>query len=148
MGKISKYFSLEEMLESQTAVRKNILEQFDPSDAVVENLKKLTNKILDHIREKLGSPIVVSSGYRCKRLNKSIGGAIDSQHTEGKAADIKSVVLSPQSLFDFILELDLPFDQIIQEFDSWVHISFDEKRNRRQILKAIKKNGKTQYIKI
>ncbi len=148
MVKISKYFSLEEMLESQTAIRKNILEQFEPSDAVVENLKKLTNKILDPIREKLESPIVVSSGYRCKRLNKAIGGAIDSQHPEGKAADIKSVKLNTQELFDFILTLNLPFDQIIQEFDSWVHISFDEKRNRRQVLKAIKKNGKTQYIKI
>lgn len=144
--RLSANFTLDEMLVSQTATRLNITEQFNPSDVVVQNLKKLVTNILQPLREKSGLPIIVTSGYRCKRVNKKIGGAINSQHTEGKAADIKVLNMHPETLYQLIQDIGLPYDQLIQEFDQWVHVSFDDKITRRQCLRAIKKHGKTQYI--
>lgn len=144
--RLSSNFTVDELLASQTATRHNIEEQFAPSAAVVENLRKLTNNILQPLRDKLGLPVIITSGYRCKRLNRKIGGAINSQHTEGKAADIRVPNMTTQTLYELIHDLGLPYDQLIQEFDSWVHVSYDDKRHRRQRLRAIKKNGKTQYI--
>jgi hypothetical protein len=144
---LSQNFTLQELVESPTATRQNIKEQFTPSDAVVSNLKKLSINVLEPIHEKLGE-VRVSSGYRCKRLNKLIGGAINSQHVEGKAVDFTIKGLTVQQLFDQIISLNIVFDQIILEFDRWIHISYSSK-NRIEKLKAIKNSsGKTQYIKV
>lgn len=126
------------MLESQTARRKNIQEQFTPSENVKENLRKLCTHILQPLRDKLGKPIRISSGYRCKRLNKAIGGAINSQHTEGKAVDLQGIGIANKELFDFIKD-NLIFDQLIFEYGTkeepaWVHVSYDDKRMRKQVL--------------
>lgn len=134
--KISENFTLDELLRSDTANRLKVVEQYTPSQAVIENLRKLSVNILQPIRNALGKSIRVTSGYRCKRLNGLIGGARNSQHTEGKAADIEVDGMTNQELMKFIIDLDLPFDQIINEYEpnGWIHISFDEKRNRKQIL--------------
>lgn len=135
---LSKNFTLDEMLESQTARRKVIQEQFTPSENVKENLRKLCVNVLQPLRDKLGKPIHVSSGYRCKRLNKAIGGAVTSQHTEGKAADLQGIGITNKELFDFIKD-NLIFDQLIFEYGTkeepaWVHVSYDDKRMRKQVL--------------
>ena len=134
--KLSENFTLNEMLRSDTANRLKVVEQYTPSQAVIENLRKLAVNILQPIRDKLGKSIRVTSGFRCKRLNGLIGGARNSQHTEGKAADIEVDGMTNQELMKFIIDLDLPFDQLINEYEpnGWIHISFDEKRNRKQIL--------------
>lgn len=134
--KLSENFTLDELLRSDTANRLKVVEQYTPSQAVIENLRKLSVNILQPIRNALGKSIRVTSGYRCKRLNGLIGGARNSQHTEGKAADIEVDGMTNQELMKFIIDLDLPFDQIINEYEpnGWIHISFDEKRNRKQIL--------------
>jgi len=113
-----------------------IVEQYTPSQAVIENLRKLAVNILQPLRNHLKKPIRVTSGFRCRRLNSMIGGARKSQHIEGKAADIEVDGMTNQELMKIIIDLKLPFDQLINEFepDGWIHISFDDKRNRKQIL--------------
>jgi zinc D-Ala-D-Ala carboxypeptidase len=136
--KLSENFTLEELLESQTARRKVIQEQFAPSENVKENLRKLCINVLQPLRDGIGKPIHVTSGYRCKRLNKAIGGAVTSQHTEGKAADLQAIGYTNKELFDYIKD-NLKFDQLLWEFGTkeepaWVHVSFDDKRMRNQVL--------------
>lgn len=142
-----KYFTIKELTKSATAQRKGI--KNDPSIQEVANLTALIEKVLDPLREAYGKPIIVTSGYRCEKLNKAVGGAASSQHVKGQAADIRSVQDTPEEnkkLFDLIVQLKLPFDQLINEYGyDWVHVSYGP-RHRRQKLKAVKKNGKTSYI--
>lgn len=136
---LSKNFSLREMLVSETAVRFNFTEQFEPPVAVIHNLEQLCLKILQPLRDSLQYPIHVNSGYRCQRTNSSIGGSSKSQHLTGHAADIEDFKNGNEYLLRKIIELKLPFDQIINEFGyRWVHVSYDPKRNRRQVLEAVK----------
>jgi uncharacterized protein YcbK (DUF882 family) len=142
-----KYFTIRELTKSATAERKGI--NNDPSIQVVKNLTALIEKVLDPLREAYGKPIIVTSGYRCERLNRAVGGAASSQHVKGEAADIRSVQDTPEEnkkLFDLIVKMKLPFDQLINEYGyDWVHVSFGA-RHRRQKLKAVRKNGKTVYV--
>ena len=144
-----KYFTIKELTKSATAQRKGI--KNDPSIQVCKSLTALIEKVLDPLREAYGKPIIVTSGYRCEKLNKAVGGAASSQHVKGEAADIRSVQDTPEEnkkLFDLIVKLGLPFDQLINEYNyDWVHVSFGA-RHRRQKLKAVKKNGRTQYLYI
>ena len=131
-----RWFALKEFVKSNTAARLGI--DNNPSEDVKKNIELLVEKILDPLRESFGKPIIVTSGYRCKELNKAVGGAAKSQHMSGEAADIRSVEDSKRAnkeLFNLIIELGLPFDQLINEHDyDWVHVSYG-KRNRRMILK-------------
>lgn len=132
---MGKYFTIEELSKSSTAEKMNI--DNTPPDKIVKNLNNLIDYILDPLREKYGKPIIVSSGYRCKKLNSAIGGAKNSQHCLGFAADIKTVAdtrLENKKLFDLIQSLKLPFDQLINEHNfDWIHVSYSD-RHRRQIL--------------
>lgn len=135
------------MTKSATAQRKGI--KNDPSIQVCKALTALIEKVLDPLREAYGKPIIVTSGYRCEKLNKAVGGAASSQHVKGEAADIRSVQDTPEEnkkLFDLIVKLGLPFDQLINEYGyDWVHVSYGP-RHRRQKLRAVRKNGRTQYL--
>lgn len=143
---LSAHFSLHEMLTSQTAIRFRYDEQFEPSPQIVENLRQLSQQVLEPLRTAINVPVRVSSGYRCLRVNTKIGGSKTSQHMLGQAADIQVLSLSTEELFQWIRQQNVPFDQLIQEFDSWVHVSFSPDP-RRQILRAIKlSNGQTKYL--
>lgn len=142
-----KHFTFQELTKSATAKRKGI--DNSPSLQVRANLAALVENVLDPLREAYGKPIVVTSGYRCEKLNRAVGGAASSQHVKGQAADIRSVQDTPEEnkkLYDLIVKLGLPFDQIINEYNyDWVHVSYGP-RHRRQKLKAVKRNGKTSYV--
>ena len=144
-----KYFTIREMKKSDRATKAGIVNE--PSIQEVKNLTALIEKVLDPLREAYGKPIIVTSGYRCEKLNKLVGGSASSQHKKGEAADIKTIEDTPEEnkkLFDLIVKLGLPFDQLINEYNyDWVHVSFGS-RHRRQKLKAVRKNGRTQYIYI
>lgn len=134
---LTENFTLDEMLKSQTAIRKGIAEQFNPPAHVVQALEKLCVNILEPLRAECG-PIKVNSGYRSPKTNAAVGGAKTSQHLHGEAADIEGVNVSNATLFRKIQEMGLPFDQLIWEYGtqtepSWVHVSFGP-RNRRQVL--------------
>ena len=144
---ISEHFTLEELIASPTATRKNISEQFKPSDAIIQNLKKLCVNSLEDIRDLFNSPITITSGFRCNRLNREIGSVSKSQHTEGKAADFRINGYNIEEIYLRIKNSRIDYDQLIQEFDSWVHISYNGDKNRKQCFRAVKnKSGKTQYL--
>ena len=131
-----KYFTMTELTSSATAKRKGI--DNTPDAKAKAALSALVANVLDPLREKYGKPIVVSSGYRCPKLNKAVGGVARSQHTKGEAADIRCVSDSRaenKRLFDLIVASGLPFDQLIDEYGyDWVHVSYKDGANRRQIL--------------
>lgn len=131
-----KYFTMNELTHSATAIRKGI--DNTPDNTAKANLTALVANILDPLREAYGKPIVVSSGYRCAKLNRVVGGVARSQHISGQAADIQSVSKSKadhKKLFELAQRLRLPYDQLIDEYDyKWVHISFSTRGNRRQVL--------------
>jgi len=131
-----KYFSMKELTSSATAKRKGIDNTPDAKSRAA--LSALVANVLDPLRQKYGKPIVVTSGYRSVKLNRAVGGASKSQHTKGQAADIRSSKDSRtenKKIFDLILELKLPYDQLIDEYNyDWIHISYNEGANRRQVL--------------
>ena len=134
--KMSKYFTLEELARSAVAKRCGI-DNTPPAD-IAEKLAALIGKVLDPVRHKWGSPITVNSGYRCPALNShpEVGGAKNSQHTKGEAADITAGSRElNQRLFRLIMSGGFEFDQLIDEKDFlWIHISYAEGRNRKQVL--------------
>ena len=148
---ISKHLSLAEVSRSETAKRKGI--NNTPSGEHLENFKKLAENIFEPIREYFGVPIHISSGYRSKELNAAVGGSASSQHCQGEAIDIDmdSTSITNAEIFNYIKD-NLDFDQMIWEFGNdsnpdWVHVSYESTgKQRKQILKAIKANGKTSYV--
>jgi zinc D-Ala-D-Ala carboxypeptidase len=134
---LSEHFSLHELLASQTATRKGITEQFDPSEQVIENLQYLCINLLEKLRAlNNNQPLFISSGYRCPRLNRAVGGVKKSQHLLGRAADIDFGTKAKNAeFFNRIKDSDLVFDQLLNEYDfAWVHISLKKEENRKQVL--------------
>lgn len=132
-----KYFTLSELIKSNTAIKNKI--DNTPDETQKQNLIALVENILDPLREAYGKPIIVTSGFRCTKLNKLVGGVSTSQHQTGEAADIRTkedTVAANKELFQLIQKLDLPFDQLINEHNfDWVHVSYSD-RNRKQVLKV------------
>ena len=130
-----KYFTLNELIKSDSAKRSKI--NNTPTKQEEKNLIALINNVLDPLREAYGKPIIVTSGYRCERLNKLVNGSKTSQHLYGFAADIRTVedtIEENKKLFDLVQKLNLPYDQLIDEYNyDWVHVSYSP-RNRKQIL--------------
>jgi zinc D-Ala-D-Ala carboxypeptidase len=139
-------FSLQELL--LTEHRGFDEDQYNPPAEIIENLRALCTNILQPLRDALGTPVTVKSGYRCPGVNAAVKGSKNSQHMTGQAADIVDHTNGNEFLFKKIKELNLPFDQIIDEFGfRWVHVSYDPVRNRRAILQAIKDaRGNTVYV--
>jgi hypothetical protein len=137
------HFTLEEFLVSQTAVQKGI--DNSPSDEHLANLQALVTHVLDPLRKLLGRPIIINSGYRSPSLNWAVGGVPDSQHALGMAADFRVSGMSVDEVVEATRKSGLPFDQLIHEFGSWTHISYDPRKHRRQVLRATKVNGRTHY---
>lgn len=132
---MGKYFSINELCQSSTAKAKGI--DNTPNALQITNLENLITNILDPLREAYGKPIYVNSGFRCELLNKAVGGAKNSEHLSGSAADIDvNSVEGNKELFELIQKLNLPFRQLIDEKNmSWVHVSYNPTDIKRQILK-------------
>lgn len=146
MTKLTDNFTLRELTRSITATNRGI--DNTPTAMAIASLRALAVKILQPARNFLGFPITVTSGYRCPKLNKVLGGAKHSQHKYGEAADLDCD--DNALLFNYILN-NCDFDQLIWEFGNdeqpdWVHVSHALGENRGEVLKAIKRNGKTVYI--
>lgn len=129
-----KYFTLKEMISSNTAKEKNI--DNAPTWSVVLNLLELVQNVLDPIREAYKKPITVNSGYRCLSLNRQVGSKDNSQHVLGQAADITvGSKEANKQLFEFIQSNIDAWDQLIDECDyQWIHISYNKDNNRKQVL--------------
>lgn len=142
-----RYFTLNELTKSATASRNGI--RNEPSLEETRCLNALVDNCLDPLRSLFGSAIRVTSAFRCKALNKAVGGSSTSQHLKGMAADIQAVNGANGRLFN-LARMTLEFDQLIWEKGddknpSWIHVSYDpyKTKQRRQVLRT--KNGKNYY---
>ena len=124
-----------------------------PNERELRAMKLLAETIFEPLRKWYGKPIQVTSFFRSAKINKAIGGVqrgnTVSQHSRGEAVDIDTTS-DNRKLFDYIKD-NLPFDQLIWEngddnVPGWVHVSYSEVRNRKQVLRAVRKNGKTVYL--
>jgi zinc D-Ala-D-Ala carboxypeptidase len=150
MERISKYVTYAEVTKSNQATALKLANI--PNAEQLNNLRLVCSKIFDPLREHFGKPIGISSGFRSVELNAKIGGSKSSQHCQGKALDIDGDIfggISNKLIFEYIRK-SCTFDQLIWEFGTenhpdWVHVSYNEGNNRRQVLRAVKIGGKTVY---
>lgn len=147
--KLSPHFTFEEATYSETAIRNNISNNHVSTD--IMRAMQISAANLEVLRKEIG-PIQITSWYRCPELNKMVGGAKNSVHMTGWAIDCKSSKIPVYDLCVFASEVLENYDQIIHEFGSWMHISFDPK-NRKETLtifsKGIYKEGiltKQEYL--
>ena len=141
-----RYFTISELIKSDTAIARKIWNGANREQE--DNLIALVAAVLDPLRTAYGKPIHISSGYRCPTLNKAIGGVVNSQHMKGEAADLDlGSTTENRKLAKFIVDLKLPFDQLIDEANyAWVHVSHKKNGgNRGQILRM--RGGKYTVIK-
>lgn len=124
-----------------------------PNERELKAMKLLAEKVFEPLRKWYGKPIQVTSFFRSAKINKAIGGVqrgnTVSQHARGEAVDIDTTS-DNRKLFDYIKD-NLPFDQLIWEngddnTPAWVHVSYSETHNRKQVLRAVRKNDKTIYL--
>lgn len=143
--KLSKNFTKEEFEHSETANKNKIINRMSVQET--KNAIILCNKLLEPIREHFNKPLIISSGFRSKALNKLTGGSPTSQHLFGQAVDFNIHGIATREAFQEIIKLNFTFDQIINEFNSWIHISYAE-NPRKQIFEALKIGGKTIYKEV
>lgn len=156
---LTEHFTLEEFTTSSTAKARGI-DNSVSSQRVVDNLRNLCEQVLEPLRSYANQPITISSGYRCKALNKVVGGARNSQHMTGEAADIHIPLYdfkdsTGSRLTDIQLARDwmqwltdnTDFDQLILETVNrrifWIHVSCkrDRSLNRHQVIRFMQKQG-------
>ena len=136
---LSDHFTLEQLTRSQTATRLKLAN--NPNLEEIANLKWLCEKILEPLHKlfatkKLGN-IQITSGFRSLPVNKAIGSSDSSQHTKGQACDFVINGITIDQAYDIIRATELPYDQLINEFGQWIHISYDrgKTKQRRQAFK-------------
>lgn len=141
-----KHFCMRELVRSATADKLGI--DNTPDEDIMRRLEMLVDNTLDPLREVYGRPINVNSGYRCPELNKTVGGALNSGHMRGVAADITTgTKQGNKRLWDIIVKRNIPFTKMINEQGlSWIHISYEEGNVKREKLKGVKDaKGKWRY---
>lgn len=138
-------FTLHELTRSDWAIRNDVPNT--PTVEVTDNLHKLCLLVLEPLRTAVGRPIIVSSGYRSPTVNKAVGGAANSAHLTGRAADINAVGMNASALARFIRRSGITVDKCIDEFGSWVHVQIASGTNfpRNEFLIAKRVNGRTVY---
>ena len=110
--------------------------QFDntPNEKELANLQKLA-EFLEQVKTLLdGKPIMINSAFRSKAVNDSVGSKDTSQHRLGYAADFKVPGMTPDQVVRALVASDLPFDQVIREFDAWTHISISPSPRRQALI--------------
>ena len=147
--KLSPNFSLAEMVKSDTALRLDM--DNTPGDEEIKNMTALAENVLQKVRDHYGKGVKVNSGVRHPDVNAKVGGSKTSDHCKGMAADIEIPGVANADLAEWIVE-NCEFRQVILEFytpgvpdSGWVHVSYNPDDNKKQVLTAMKENGKTVY---
>ena len=145
---LSRNFSLQELIKSDTAIRKGI--DNNPNSDQIEKLKALCENILQPVRDHFGR-VKVTSGYRSVELCMAIGSSANSQHAKAEAADFECLGVDNAELSDWIKN-NLDYDQLILEYytpgepnSAWIHCSYIPEGRRAAFLHAYKSEGKTKY---
>jgi hypothetical protein len=141
--KLTEHFSLEELTHTDHREYDNT-----PNDAELENLKRLA-EFLEEVKQTLGGrPIMVNSAFRSKQVNDAVGSSDRSQHRIGCAVDIRVPELTPDQVVRAVIASNLPYDQVIREFDRWTHLSIPntpDAKPRKQAL-IIDKQGTRPFV--
>ena len=124
---LSTNFTLDELIASQTAARKGL--DNTPNATEVANLVRVA-ALLEEVRALLNKPILINSGFRSKAVNDAVGSRDTSQHRIGCAADIRVPGMTPREVVEACIKANIGYDQIIEEFGSWVHISVPDSPSR------------------
>lgn len=145
---------LDEFTHSDTAIRHGISIAIEPGSQHFENCKRLAKNILQPARDHFDKPVIISSGYRPKELNRLIRGSQTSAHKDALAVDWNVLGVQPVDVCEWLLtQPGISFDQLILEYNRWVHtgIKIDPSQHREQVLTAqhvLQPTGKpkTQYV--
>ena len=140
---LSPHFSLREMTFSEAAARMG--REVEPTAEQMANAQHLCNALLEPIRQQLNRPMTILSGIRPQWLNDAVGGAPNSKHVLGLAADVVVQGMSPDNFCRWIKLRGFVVDQVICEFGRWTHIGLSTTAPRNQYLIATKVNGATKY---
>ena len=125
-------FTISELIKSDTADKNNI--NNTPDINSLDNMLELIFYVLQPLREKLGKPMIITSGFRSKKVNELVGGVGNSLHLYGQAADFVVSGMTPAQVVEFVKNSGIEFDQLICEYNQWTHISYNKGKNRKQIL--------------
>ncbi|EMM94876.1 peptidase M15 [Leptospira interrogans serovar Zanoni str. LT2156] len=144
---LSKNFTLSELTVTQTGLPN------DPDERQIVNLKRLCETILEPLREAIGKPIGINSGFRSPAVNRKIKGSVTSQHMAGEAADICVPGMKTLDVVKTIVSLNLPYHQLINEGMAgvtWVHVSVAPQgiKPKKEILNAFGAPGRMKYQRI
>ena len=139
---LSPHFTLDELTVTDHR-------EFDnsPTQEEISNLQRLA-QLLEQVKEAIGGkPVMINSAFRCKQVNDAVGSKDTSQHRHGCAADFRVPSMTPDAVVRAVIAADLPYQQLIREFDRWTHISITNEPNadpKRQVL-IIDKLGVRPY---
>ena len=125
-------FTITELVKSDTAEKNGI--NNTPDINSLDNLLELIFYVLQPLRNKLGKPMIITSGFRSAKVNQLVGGVSNSQHLYGQACDFVVNGMTPAQVVEFVKKTGIEFDQLIDE-GSWTHISYNKGHNRKQVLK-------------
>jgi len=141
--KLSEHFAVMEFVASPQGEKAGIIN--NPLGIHIENMTRLCANVLEPIRKHFGRPVNIRSGYRCPALNKLVGGAANSQHMLGEAADIEIPGIDNADIWRWI-DAELEFDQVIAEYlreddgsAGWVHVSYNHYGNRDEAISCVAK---------
>jgi len=147
---LTKNFTLAEMTKSETALRHGL--ENNPGEQELAAMKLLAEKVLQPVRDHFKRGVKVNSAYRHPDVNQRVGGSRNSDHTRGQAADIEIPGVANAELAAWIRD-NLEFRQLILEFytpgipdSGWVHVSYVAEDNKKEVLTATRKDGKTVYL--
>ena len=138
---MKNYFTITELTKSDVAKQYKI--NNTPNATETAHLKELIENLLNPIREAWGSPVNVTSGFRCWALNKKVGGASTSAHQYGYAADLVPANGKRKEFIQFVMNFlkthNIPFDQCINEYGRWVHVGYKNRlgQQRKQIFTVL-----------
>ena len=128
-------FKISELIYSDIAIKNNI--KNEPDIIVLDNLLNLIFYCLQPVRNLIKKPMIVTSGFRCSKLNNLVKGAKNSSHLTGCAVDFIVKDLPVSHVVKMISNSNIPFDELINEYNQWVHISFVKDKNRYKILNIL-----------
>ena len=124
-------FTMSELVYSDTANKYGI-NNMPKNPEVFDNLLLLITNVLQPLRDIIGKPILITSGYRSQLLNQKVGGVDTSQHCKGQAADFIIKGMSIPTIINIIKKSNIEYDQCLNEYGQWVHISYNKGKNRKQ----------------